>query len=523
MTSNPYTFRNALTNPDVFAVNWELIPGRGAVEAQQEAVMEAAERAGKSALIHGVGITDNPGGNPALSAEFAAREMFARGIEPLVHFACRDKNRNEIESMLYGLARVGVQSVLVLTGDYPSPEGFGGTARPVFDLDPVQVMEFMSRLNDGLEYEYFGKPQKLVPTDFFPGVAVSPFKAEEAELMGQYGKLAKKIRAGGKFAVSQVGYDARKLHELLLYLKRSDIHIPVVANIYILTFPNARVMHRGDIPGCVVTDKLLEELAQEREAPDKGKQKRIERAAKQYALARGMGCAGAHIGGHNIPIEMVEEVVERGEELSGDWERYLCEFDYPQKNGFYYFAKDEATGLNDDDESPRSDKGRFSPSFVFSRLVHALFYEPKSPFFRPVRAFFRLVESSHLFTKTFGLFERLMKVTLFDCMDCGDCALLDTAYLCPMSQCPKSQRNGPCGGSSGGWCEVYPNEKLCVWVRAYRRMMRNGTEDGIEKNMVPPVDWALWKTSSWGNYFLGRDHLGKALEEEAREPDGRGT
>jgi methylenetetrahydrofolate reductase (NADPH) len=286
----------------------------------------------------------------------------------------------------------------------------------------------------------------------------------------------------------------------------------VVANIYILTYPNARVMNRGDIPGCVVTKKLLEELATEREASDKGKQKRIERAAKQYALARGMGCAGAHIGGHNIPVQMVEEVVQRGEELSGDWERYLGEFDYPQENGFYYFTKDGANGLNGKDTSPRGDRGRFSPSYAFSRLVHTLFYEPKSPLFRPIRGFFKLVESSRLLTRAFGLFERLMKVTLFECMDCGDCALFDVAYLCPMSQCPKSQRNGPCGGSSDGWCEVYPGEKLCVWVRAYRRMMRAGTAQAIADNTVPPVDWALWRTSSWGNYFLGRDHLGKAIE-----------
>jgi len=37
-----------------------------------------------------------------------------------------------------------------------------------------------------------------------------------------------------------------------------------------------------------------------------------------------------------------------------------------------------------------------------------------------------------------------------------------------VSQCPKNQRNGPCGGSYEGWCEVYPGERLCIWVKAYR-------------------------------------------------------
>jgi methylenetetrahydrofolate reductase (NADPH) len=84
---------------------------------------------------------------------------------------------------------------------------------------------------------------------------------------------------------------------------------------------------------------------------------------------------------------------------------------------------------------------------------------------------------------------------------------LDLAYLCPMSQCPKNQRNGACGGSLDGWCEVYPNEKKCVWVRAYARLKKYGEEGSLEFPSVPPVNWDLYQTSSWSNYFLGKDHL----------------
>jgi len=50
--------------------------------------------------------------------------------------------------------------------------------------------------------------------------------------------------------------------------------------------------------------------------------------------------------------------------------------------------------------------------------------------------------------------EHIVKVVLFDCENCGDCSLFEMAYLCPMSQCLKKQRNGACGGSFEGWCEV---------------------------------------------------------------------
>ena len=96
-------------------------------------------------------------------------------------------------------------------------------------------------------------------------------------------------------------------------------------------------------------------------------------------------------------------------------------------------------------------------------------------------------------------------------MNCGDCALFDVAFVCPMSQCPKNQRNGPCGGSYDGWCEVYPNEKKCVWVQAYERLKAYEEEDSIGEYIVPPCNWKLWETSSWLNFYLGRDHTSKRL------------
>jgi len=117
--------------------------------------------------------------------------------------------------------------------------------------------------------------------------------------------------------------------------------------------------------------------------------------------------------------------------------------------------------------------------------------------------------SSRFVYKLFHWLERWSKSTLYTCKDCGDCALFDAAYLCPVSQCPKDQRNAPCGGSYQGWCEVYPGEKRCIWVKAYLRLKAQNREDEIGKYLVPPCNWELHQTSSWINYFLGRDHSSK--------------
>src|SRR5690606_34672743 len=139
-------FKNSLLDKNTVSVTWELVPGRGAKEPQQEFAVQAAEQAAKGGKVHALTITDNPGGNPAMLADYLGMEVFQKGIEPLVHFTCKDKNRNQMESQLYALDRAGVRNLLVMTGDYPVT-GFKGRPKPVFDLDPVHVLELIEEMN----------------------------------------------------------------------------------------------------------------------------------------------------------------------------------------------------------------------------------------------------------------------------------------------------------------------------------------------------------------------------------------
>ena len=299
----------------------------------------AQNRPPKGGRVHALTITDNAGGNPSISAELLGIEVNNLGIEPLVHFACKDKNRNQIEGLLHGLERASVRNLLVLTGDY-NYSGYRGPAQPVFDMDASQLLEFITALNQGLEVPTFRGTTTLAPTHFVAGAVVSPFKATEAELMGQYYKLQKKLTSGAQFIVTQLGYDARKFHEVILQMKRLGFeHVPVVGNVYVLGRGPARLMNRNGLPGCVVTDELMSLLEDESKESDKGKAKRLDRAAKMVAFMKGMGFAGAHIGGHGLKYEDVLYIIDRGEELAANWHDVLPEFDFPQPNGWYYFEQ----------------------------------------------------------------------------------------------------------------------------------------------------------------------------------------
>jgi len=504
-------FHESLARKDTFSVTWELVPGRGSFEKDQEEVIRGAEKAAKGGKVHALTLTDNPGGNPAISAEFLGAEVNRLGIEPLVHFTCKDKNRNQLEALLHGLERADVRNLLVMTGDY-TYSGYKGRSKPVFDLDPTQLLGLISDMNEGLEVPTPRGTANLKPTHFFAGAVVSPFKAQESEQMGQYYKLKKKLLAGAQFIVTQLGFDARKFHEALLMVKRLGFeHVPVVGNVYVLPRGAGRLMNQNGIPGCVVTDKLLALLDEEAADKATAKDKRLERAAKMVAFMKGMGFAGVHIGGHGLSYADVEFILGKGEELAPNWLDLIPEFDFPQPNGWYHFEKDPKTGLNTETPVDRS-KNRPGTPLVYRgfRLLHSSMFEPHGFLFKPMQSLARAMDGSrveHAFTNL----EHFAKGITNECLHCGDCGLPDVAYLCPTSQCPKGQRNGPCGGGFEGWCEVYPGEKQCIYVRAYGRLKHYGEEEKLAAYQVPPVNYDLLWTASWINFYVGRDHTAKRL------------
>jgi len=92
--------------------------------------------------------------------------------------------------------------------------------------------------------------------------------------------------------------------------------------------------------------------------------------------------------------------------------------------------------------------------------------------------------------------EKNVKGLLFDCRMCGQCVLSSTGMSCPMN-CPKTLRNGPCGGvRANGHCEVKPEMK-CVWVEAFRGSQR--IDGGVEamSQVQFAVDQRQQGRSSW--------------------------
>lgn len=92
--------------------------------------------------------------------------------------------------------------------------------------------------------------------------------------------------------------------------------------------------------------------------------------------------------------------------------------------------------------------------------------------------------------------EKAAKSFMFDSQSCGQCTLGSTGMSCPMN-CPKTIRNGPCGGvRPGGKCEVKP-EMDCVWVVAWEGTQNLKAEDQAINIVQPPLDSRLKGKSAW--------------------------
>ena len=89
--------------------------------------------------------------------------------------------------------------------------------------------------------------------------------------------------------------------------------------------------------------------------------------------------------------------------------------------------------------------------------------------------------------KPFAAVEGAVKGFLFDSQSCGQCTLGETGMACPMN-CPKTLRNGPCGGvRQNGGCEIKP-EMTCVWVNAWEGSQKIGVRKNITR-MIAETRW----------------------------------
>jgi len=231
-----------------FVTTIEITPPKGPDPTAMLASVQKIRDAG----VDGVNVPDGPRAQNRMGAISVALLIQQRiGIEAVLHYCCRDRNLLGMHSDLLGCAALGINNLLLITGD-PPKMGPYPDATAVFDVDSIGLTNMVALMNRGLDLggNPFGQP-----TRFTIGVGVNP---GHLDLDYELGRLDWKIKAGAEYAITQPVFDVRQLETFLRRIEGTGL--PVVAGIWpLLSYRNAQFMN-NEVPGVSVPDDVMERM-----------------------------------------------------------------------------------------------------------------------------------------------------------------------------------------------------------------------------------------------------------------------
>jgi len=283
-----------------FVTMVEIVPPKG-IDIQKE--VEGA-RFCKSVGVDAVNIPDSPRASARMSNQALSlliqREV---GMEPILHYTCRDRNVLGIQSDLLGAAAVGIQNLICITGDPPKMGNYPD-ATAVFDVDAIGLVNIVHNLNHGLD---LGGNPIGTGTSFVIGVGANPGLADMDE---EIRRFEFKVQAGAEYVVTQPVFDLRLLENFLERIQHS--RIPVIAGIWpLVSVRNAEFMKnelRVSVP-----DSILERMARA-QTPEAARAEGVAIAREMLSAARQM-VQGAQI---SAPMGRYSSAVDVLEALGGN-------------------------------------------------------------------------------------------------------------------------------------------------------------------------------------------------------------
>ncbi|MGQ0696240.1 MAG: methylenetetrahydrofolate reductase [Nitrospiraceae bacterium] len=276
MNREPRRLKEVL-DQGAFAVTIEYNPPKG---TNISAVLDSAKQL--VGRVHGVNVTDNTAAVVRAGSLPVCRLLYEIGHDPVMQLTCRDRNRIAIQSDLLGAHMLGVRNILCLTGDYPTV-GDHKEAKPVYDLDSVQVMQLVQGLNNGRDM----MGNKLDgPTAFHIGAAVTP----EADPLGpMLAKYEVKVKAGAQFFQTQAIYHPEQFTSFMKAVR--PFKVKVLAGILMLRNHKMAEFLNANIPGVSVPNEMIGEL---KAAGDRAEDVGVDIAVRTIKAVRPY-CDGVHL------------------------------------------------------------------------------------------------------------------------------------------------------------------------------------------------------------------------------------
>mgnify|MGYP001127872381 CR=1 FL=1 len=225
------------------------------------------------------------------------------GLDPIVQMTCRDRNRIALQMNILGIAAVGINNMLCLSGD---PISFGNCpqAKPVLDVDSIELVKIVKDLRDEKKFPN-GEPLLGRGPELFIGAVANPsIEPLESEVT----RLAKKVEVGADFIQTQAIYNIKRFERWMEIVRERELHkkVKILAGITPLkSVAIARYM-KTKLPGVTVPDEILERLRKvttREQTLKEGIKIAVETINKMKEIE---GVAGVHI----MPIEWEQAIPE---------------------------------------------------------------------------------------------------------------------------------------------------------------------------------------------------------------------
>lgn len=287
-------------NSGEFLVTTEIGPPKGADVSEMAHHIDLLKD-----KVDAINITDHQSSMMRFPSIGGCLMVKERGGEPILQITCRDRNRLAIQAELLLAFSRDICNVLCLTGDAVDV-GDHKEAKPVFDLDSVQLLRVIRTLESGTDME--GNELKGVPK-FCIGASVHP----EADFIEpQLVKFDKKVAAGAQFFQTQGIFELGSLRRFMQYASQFDVKI--LAGIIVLSSARMAKYMNANVPGITVSQSIIDELADVEKG--KGLQKGIEIAARFIqTIKEERLCHGVHImavGNEGIVPDILEAAQTAG-------------------------------------------------------------------------------------------------------------------------------------------------------------------------------------------------------------------
>lgn len=255
--------------------------------------------------VDATNITDNQTAIVRMSSIAAGVHILDCGIEPIVQMTCRDRNRIAMQSDLMGAYSLGMRNVLCLSGDH---QKFGNhpTARNVYDVDSMQLIQLMRRMRDEKMF-FSGEEIKEHEPRFFIGAVANPF-ADPFEF--RVARLEKKVEAGAGFIQTQCIFDMERFERFMAMVRERGIdeRVHILAGVTPLKGWRAAKYIQTSVSGMLVPEDLVQRLKNAEDPKKEGVDICVEQI--KYIKENIKGVHGVHI----MAIaweEVVPEIVQR--------------------------------------------------------------------------------------------------------------------------------------------------------------------------------------------------------------------